>query len=418
MKQILLIDESKLFRNYLTEVLEGVQLKVIQSRNGSAGLLKLKKELPDLIIIDYHLSHISFSDFYVEKMRNPQTAGVPIIIVSSRLDEKSLKSLSSYAIEDIFTKPLSLDNFLLKISKILRVKIKIDTTPCIIEAHFNENILFIQISEGLNHDKISLLRFKISELLDLYQVNSPQILILMAGCTFITGDQVKLDILFNIILDTCKTLVKNIKIITKSSFIVDYFNNHSNYNIRKIEILGSLDKALEALTKTSSINIHATEKFKTVISPSIPKKDGKEAIRLDFNMNRLKDQIKGDNEKVCLAVVDDDIVIRNLIINAFSQLNWKIRAYGDGQDFIDEPNIKNFDLIFLDLLMPKLDGFSVLQELKRQKIQIPVIVLSMLNNRQLVVKAIQLGVTGYLIKPIKPGRLILKALEMLKSNIM
>ena len=418
MKKILLIDESKLFRNYLTEVMQGEQFNVIHAGNASDGLLALRSEHPDLVISDFHFTNSSFEDFYKEKKQNTKTADIPVIIVSSRLDDNTLKKLSSYSVKAVFKKPLSLDRLLHDVSEILRIQITFDTTPCIIEAHFNEGMLFIQISEGLNADKIGLLRFKISELLDLYQVSSPGILVLMAGCTFSDGDQAKLDRLFTIIMDTCTTSAKTVKIIAKSPFIEEYIAKHSNYHIKKLEILGSLEEAMEALAKSSGKPGYAGGRIESVISAGVPKKNGDEAIRLDFDMSRLRNQAVADATAITIAVVDDDDAIRNLVVNVFSQLNWNVTAYADGREFVDDPRISELDLVFLDLLTPNLDGLSVLQELRKRRIEIPVVVLSLLNNQQLVVKAIQLGVKGNLIKPIKPERFVLKAFEILKSHIM
>jgi DNA-binding response OmpR family regulator len=66
MKKILLIDESPLFRDYLTKKLSEQRFEVIQAVNGLDGGLKLRSELPDLVIMDYFLSRKSscYHDFF------------------------------------------------------------------------------------------------------------------------------------------------------------------------------------------------------------------------------------------------------------------------------------------------------------------------------------------------------------------
>jgi DNA-binding response OmpR family regulator len=66
--------------------------------------------------------------------------------------------------------------------------------------------------------------------------------------------------------------------------------------------------------------------------------------------------------------------------------------------------------------MPEVDGFGVLAELHAQDLEMPIIVLSAVTQREAVVKAFQSGVKSYLIKPLKPDQILVKTLEILKAN--
>jgi DNA-binding response OmpR family regulator len=119
---------------------------------------------------------------------------------------------------------------------------------------------------------------------------------------------------------------------------------------------------------------------------------------------------------VTIGVIDDDIVIQELIKTAFSDTNWQVLAYENGRKFVDDLENETFDLIFLDLLMPVLDGFGVLAYLKEKKVEMPVIVLSAVKERDTVVRAIRSGARSYLTKPISPGGILKKTTEILKRN--
>jgi DNA-binding response OmpR family regulator len=67
-------------------------------------------------------------------------------------------------------------------------------------------------------------------------------------------------------------------------------------------------------------------------------------------------------------------------------------------------------------MMPKVDGFTVLKELRSRDIVQPVIVLSAVTQRDTVVKAFQSGIKSYLVKPLKPADILKKALEILRPN--
>jgi CheY-like chemotaxis protein len=93
-----------------------------------------------------------------------------------------------------------------------------------------------------------------------------------------------------------------------------------------------------------------------------------------------------------------------------------VSAFSDGREFIDNLRAKDWDLIFLDILMPGMGGFDVLARLKTQELEIPVIILSAVTKREAVLRAVEAGVKSYLIKPLKPDQILKKTLEILKAN--
>ena len=71
MKKILIIDESSLFREYLSNKLTSKGFEVVQGTNGLDGSVKMRRELPDLIITDYYLTRKSSREVLQEKKGNP-----------------------------------------------------------------------------------------------------------------------------------------------------------------------------------------------------------------------------------------------------------------------------------------------------------------------------------------------------------
>jgi DNA-binding response OmpR family regulator len=119
---------------------------------------------------------------------------------------------------------------------------------------------------------------------------------------------------------------------------------------------------------------------------------------------------------VTVAVVDDDFVIREMVKAVLSDMGPSIREYENGAQFIQDPERNEFDLVFLDLMMPEMDGFQVMGQLKKEGSGVPIIVLSALSQRETVVKAMSLGVTSYLIKPLQPESVLNKTREVLRTN--
>ncbi|KAA3604699.1 MAG: sigma-54-dependent Fis family transcriptional regulator [Calditrichaeota bacterium] len=105
-----------------------------------------------------------------------------------------------------------------------------------------------------------------------------------------------------------------------------------------------------------------------------------------------------------IYIVDDEPIVREVFEDWISYaLQCKVRCFEDGEDFL-----KNFgkdnefpDVILLDLMMPNIDGITVLKRLKENKNEIPVIVISAQNVIDTAVNAIRLGAYDYLTKPIE-----------------
>jgi DNA-binding response OmpR family regulator len=154
------------------------------------------------------------------------------------------------------------------------------------------------------------------------------------------------------------------------------------------------------------------------LTASSPKKEGKETVSMKFDSERSQDFHLNDlGSSIKLAVVDDDFVIQELIKTAFSDTEFQVFAYENGAEFLGEYQDKKFDLVFLDLMMPEMNGFQVLEQVNaRGGEKPPIIVLSALSKRETVIDALKYGVKSYVIKPLKPEWLRKKATEVLKLN--
>jgi len=90
-------------------------------------------------------------------------------------------------------------------------------------------------------------------------------------------------------------------------------------------------------------------------------------------------------------------------------LNLKLSSVGyevdnayNGEEVLEKLEAGSFDLLLLDLIMPKLNGFAVLEKIKEKKIKVKIIVLSNLSQVEDAQKAKALGASGYFIKSDTP----------------
>ncbi len=122
-----------------------------------------------------------------------------------------------------------------------------------------------------------------------------------------------------------------------------------------------------------------------------------------------------DDEKVTLLVVDDSDIIRNSLKNFFSDYNFEVVTCLDGLEGIQKAAEYKPALIFLDLLMPNLDGVKMLQVIKvlDNLKDIPVIVISGNTNRTNVLAAVEAGAERVISKPLQKEIIIKNINELL-----
>lgn len=418
MKKVLVIDESQLFRDYLKKKLEHYGFDVSVAVSGLDGASKLRSLTPDLLITDYHLTRKSAVELLQEKHADPNTKRIPVIVASAKMDRDALVEVARYNVKKFLAKPIRVDALLKAVSETLDVPVSIDTTPCIIEAHVNEDIIFIEVAQGLNREKIDLLHYKIEELRDLYELKSPKVLVMMTSIEVSTADSIKLSALFSTILESTGAMKKYTKVLTQSEYVKEYLESRGEYS--GIDVTDSLEVAMDGLLgkKTGGPILEpGADARDDVVQTSAPKKQKKESINMRFQEEQKHGfDLSSLGDTVRISIVDDDEIIQELIKTAFSDTKFTIDTYGNGRQFLDDGDSLESDLVFLDLMMPEMDGFQVLQKLRETDKRPPIIVLSALSKRETVLQALKLGVSSYMIKPLKPQAIRVKASEVLQMN--
>ncbi len=421
-KSVLIIDDSDLFRDYLKSRLGRAGIEVEAAINGLDGIAKMRNDPPNLIIMDYHLSRKSCTEVLEEKARNPNTASIPVILTAQKIDKNRLLELVRFNIRKVFMKPIKMDALFQTIRDITGAAVEVDTTPCIIEAHVNDNIIFIEIARGINREKVDLLRFKIRELMDLYGIQKPRILLMLADMELSFIDGANLEFLLSILIES-GAKPRHIKLLSRSSFLREFVSGRPEFS--ELEVVSSLDYALEGLVADAALAADAPEDKASIITERIltPQRAANGTEELTLNFDTEKKKVEASEERIQelgkgleIAVVDDDFVIQELLKTTFGAIQATVTSFSNGRSFLDAVRSRVFDLVFLDLRMPEVDGFGVLTELHAQDLEMPIIVLSAVTQREAVVKAFKAGVKSYLIKPLKPDQILIKTLEILKAN--
>ena len=108
---------------------------------------------------------------------------------------------------------------------------------------------------------------------------------------------------------------------------------------------------------------------------------------------------RGDNLKI--LVVDDEVNIRNVIKEYAKFEGYEVEEAGNGMQAVEICKEKDFDIIIMDVMMPKLDGFSAIKEIRKTK-NIPVLMLSARGEEYDKLFGFEIGIDDYVVKPFSP----------------
>lgn len=105
-----------------------------------------------------------------------------------------------------------------------------------------------------------------------------------------------------------------------------------------------------------------------------------------------------------ILVVDDESLNRVLIATNLRESGYSVETAQEGKQALQMLRAQPYDVALLDLLMPIMDGYQVLAEMKNDVVlrRIPVIVISSMDEMDSIVRCIEMGATDYLTKPVNP----------------
>ena len=110
-----------------------------------------------------------------------------------------------------------------------------------------------------------------------------------------------------------------------------------------------------------------------------------------------------------ILIVEDDLFLRELYTDVLSAEGYKVDAAADGEEALQKMKVGGYNLVLLDIIMPKMDGLEVMRQIQNTPPQAPnkcVVFLTNLDKDEEIRTALKLG-NGYLIKSqITPGSLV------------
>ena len=114
-----------------------------------------------------------------------------------------------------------------------------------------------------------------------------------------------------------------------------------------------------------------------------------------------------------ILVVDDEQKIRNVIKEYAEFEGYEVTEAEDGMEAVNICKNQDFDIIIMDIMMPKLDGFSAIKEIRKTK-QVPVIMLSARSEEYDKLFGFEIGIDDYVVKPFSPKELMARVHAILQ----
>lgn len=127
------------------------------------------------------------------------------------------------------------------------------------------------------------------------------------------------------------------------------------------------------------------------------------------------------NPQKTILLVEDDPFVYDIYEKAFRENNYQIIGAFDGEEGLRLSQKETYDLILLDIMLPKINGVALLKKIRESSKtkDVPIILLTNLGQESVIKEALRIGANGYLLKArLLPGQVVRRVEEFLKTGKM
>jgi DNA-binding response OmpR family regulator len=117
-----------------------------------------------------------------------------------------------------------------------------------------------------------------------------------------------------------------------------------------------------------------------------------------------------------LLIIEDELPMRTALCETLASEGYRVRSAADGETGLERALAGEHDLILLDVMMPKLDGYALCQELRRRGRKTPVLMLTAKGLVDDRVSGLDAGADDYLVKPFAMRELLARVRALLRRN--
>ncbi len=400
--KILVVDDSRANQQVACAMVERLGCQATLANNGKEALEKVVREDYDLVFMDCNMPVMNGYDCtkQIRIYEGDQAGRLPIIAMTANNSENEERICREVGMSDFLSKPLSL-------------------------AGLREKLTYWYGNNPVPHDELDKESVKKSVDVDAKEVKQP-----VAGYTELSYD-------VKVIASLRETVGEVV-----SSMIAAFLEDTPIY-IGKLKIALTENNARQVrdmahTIKGSAANFGAVE----LVAASKKLEDGatredlsdgvqllkRISLAFDALQKDLKQEISLDAEtaKVPLKsasssnilVVDDDRTVRMALVDAFTRENYEVEEANNGMQALNICKRHMPDLVLMDAVMPELDGFDACQMIRElpHGSDIPVLMITALNDEQSIVRAFSSGATDYISKPINFSVIKQRVARLIKAS--
>lgn len=115
-----------------------------------------------------------------------------------------------------------------------------------------------------------------------------------------------------------------------------------------------------------------------------------------------------------ILYAEDDVMMQKLVVHSLIRLGYEVTTVDDGIEAMEAIENEEFDLIILDLFMPKASGFEVVEYIREEKkLDTKVLIISRNHLDDAIQKAYTAGADDYIVKPFTPEQMVIKLTKLL-----
>jgi two-component system cell cycle response regulator CtrA len=117
-----------------------------------------------------------------------------------------------------------------------------------------------------------------------------------------------------------------------------------------------------------------------------------------------------------VLLVEDDAFVANSIVTMLNSESFVVDTADLGEDGLEIGKIYDYDIILLDLMLPDIDGYEVLNRLRAAKVNTPILILSGLSDMEHKVKGLGVGADDYMTKPFQKSELVARIQAIIRRS--
>lgn len=411
MKSVLIIDAPPMLREFVTEKLSAENVSVEVADGQRDAIPKFLSVLPDLVIINIEHSVSDIVEFLDKKQSDPNGKKIPVIMMGPVIDHDEVSDLVQYGVIKYFNRPVRFELFFESVGRVLHSDFSVDTTPCVLDMHVNKDIIFIELARGLNREKISLLKYKLAEIIESNNLALPKVILMMSDLQLSYVDGLNLELLLDNLTNDRRILRRNIKILSFDTFVSDFIEGHPVYD--GIKVVQNLSEVMTSIVGVSDDSVENLISDK-ILSLSENAKNA-EAVRFYSDTFRADSNEAQADGNLKIAIIDSDFAVIKYLKPVVETIG-EVTVFVNPKEFLAKVNNGDFDFAITGMVMPEITGLDLLRFLVEKKVDLPVIVYSHIIQKEVIMQALKLGAASYLINPQPAEVIVQKILEIINAR--